>query len=275
MKMLIIGGSGFLGTELLRQARGQGWAADASYHSRPGVTQNGAWHQLDVRSRAQVEALLATVAPCAVINVSSGGADWAVTADGSVHVAMAAARLGIRLVHVSSDAVFSGLGRARYDETCTPDPITPYGAAKAAGETAVRILCPDAAVVRTSLIIGDGDSEHERVVHELAANERQGALFTDDIRCPIHVADLASGLWKLAASGRAGVFHLAGADALSRYSLGVLIARRDGISPSLLPAGRRADLRLPGALDVRLDSHATQDRLGIRLRGAREFLGER
>ncbi|MEU2607736.1 SDR family oxidoreductase [Streptomyces albus] len=275
MTMLIIGGSGFLGTELLRQAQGRGWKANASYHSRPGATRAGAWHQLDVRKRSQVEALLATVAPRVVINVTSGGADWAVTADGSVHVAMATEKLGIRLVHVSSDAVFSGIGKARYDETCAPDPITPYGAAKAAGETAVRLLCPDAAVVRTSLIIGDGGSEHERVVHELAANEREGALFTDDIRCPIHVVDLAAGLWKLAASDETGVFHLAGADALSRYSLGVLIARRDGIAPSLLPAGRRADTRLPGALDVRLDSRATQHRLGIRLRGAREFLGKR
>lgn len=73
--MLIIGGSGFLGTELLRQARGRGWEADASYHSRPGLTQEGVWHQLDIRSRVQVEALLTTVAPRVVINVSSGGAD--------------------------------------------------------------------------------------------------------------------------------------------------------------------------------------------------------
>ncbi|MFE6665119.1 SDR family oxidoreductase [Streptomyces sp. NPDC057697] len=275
MKTLVIGGSGFLGTELLRQARGRGGRTDATYRSRPGAARVGAWHRLDVRERGQVEALLATVAPRVVINATSGGADWAATADGSVHVAMAAAKFGIRLVHVSSDAVFSGLGRARYDETCTPDPITPYGAAKAAAETAVRLLCPDAAVVRTSLIIGDGGSAHERLVHELAADEREGALFTDDIRCPVHVADLAAGLWKLADSDETGVFHLGGADALSRYSLGVLIARRDGIAPSLLPAGRRADTRLPGPLDVRLDSRATRHRLGIRLRGAGEFLGKR
>jgi dTDP-4-dehydrorhamnose reductase len=37
----------------------------------------------------------------------------------------------------------------------------------------VRLLCPDGIVVRTSLIIGDGGSHHERVVHELAANERE------------------------------------------------------------------------------------------------------
>ncbi|MER5194105.1 SDR family oxidoreductase [Streptomyces sp. NPDC002755] len=275
MTTLIIGGSGFLGTELLRQAHPRGWEVDATFHSRPSATRAGAWHQLDVRDPAQVEALLVTVAPRAVINVTSGGADWAITADGSVHIAMATAKLGIRLVHVSSDAVFSGIGKARYDETCAPDPITPYGAAKAAAETAARLLCPDGVVVRTSLIIGDGGSHHERVVHELAADEREGALFTDDIRCPVHVTDLAAGLWELAASNEAGVFHLAGTDALSRYALGVLIARRDGIAPSLLPAGRRADTLLPGALDVRLDSRATQHRLDIRLRGAKEFLHAR
>ncbi|AYV32133.1 hypothetical protein EES41_35860 [Streptomyces sp. ADI95-16] len=65
----------------------------------------------------------------------------------------------------------------------------------------------------------------------------------------------------------AGVVRLAGADALSRYDLGVLIACRDGIAPSLLPAGRRADTQLRGGLDVRLDSGATQRQLDIRLRG--------
>nr|WP_246570476.1 sugar nucleotide-binding protein [Streptomyces tauricus] len=208
-----------------------------------------------------------------VVNVTSDGVDWAITADGSIR--MATAKLGIRLVHVSSDAVFSGIGKTRYDETCAPVPITPYGAAKAADETSVLLLCPDGVADHTSLIIGDGGYHRERVVHELAANEREGVLFTDGIRCPVHAADLAAGLWKLAASTETGVFHLAGTDALSRYSLSVLSARRDGIAPSLLPVGRRADTRLLGALDVRLGSHATQHRLGIRLRGAREFLDMR
>ncbi|MFI7364195.1 SDR family oxidoreductase [Streptomyces sp. NPDC050149] len=275
MTVLIIGGSGFLGTELLRQARGRGWEADATFHSRPRARQASAWHRLDVRDPVRVEELLAAVEPRAAINVTSGGADWAVTADGSVHVAMAAAKLGIRLVHVSSDAVFSGIGKTHYDETCAPDPITPYGAAKAAAETAVRLLCPDAAVVRTSLIIGDGGSDHERIVHELAAGTREGALFTDSIRCPVHVTDLAAALWELSASGAVGTAHLAGPDAVSRYALGVLVARRDGLDPALLPAGRRVDSPLPGALDVRLDSRATQQQLATRLRGVREFLHRR
>jgi dTDP-4-dehydrorhamnose reductase len=214
------------------------------------------------------------VTPSAVINATSGGSDWAVTADGSIRVAMAAARRGCRLVHVSSDAVFSG-SRIHYDETCLPDPVTPYGAAKASAETAVRLLAPSAAVARTSLIIGHGGSDgsvHERLVHALAAGTHDGVLFTDDVRCPVHVEDLASALLELAVSDRAGMFHLAGADALSRHELGVLIARRDGLDAARLPAGRRSDTLMPGALDVRLDSSATQERVRTRLRGAGEFL---
>ncbi|MFF1659870.1 SDR family oxidoreductase [Streptomyces sp. NPDC058255] len=274
MKVLIIGGSGFLGTELVRQATAAGWETAATYCSRPSGIPGASWYQLDLRAPGHIDGVLAAAAPGAVINATSGHSDWAVTADGSVRVAMAAAKRGCRLVHVSSDAVFSG-SRMHYDETCLPDPLTPYGAAKATAETAVRLLAPDAAVARTSLIIGNGGSVHERRVHALAAGTHDGVLFTDDIRCPVHVEDLASALRELAVSDQAGMFHLAGADALSRHELGVLIARRDGLDATRLPAGRRADTLMPGALDVRLDSSATQGRVRTRLRGAREFLTAR
>ncbi|MCH6164013.1 SDR family oxidoreductase [Streptomyces marispadix] len=277
MKVLIMGGSGLLGTELLRQATAAGWEAAATYHSRPGRVRGVSWHRLDLRTPGHIDEVLTAVAPSAVVNATSGMSDWAVTADGSVHVAMAAAKRGCHLVHVSSDAVFSG-SRVHYDESCLPDPVTPYGAAKAAAETAVRLLAPTAVVARTSLIIGRGGSgpvgrsEHERMVHALSSGAHDGTLFTDDVRCPVHVEDLASALWELALSDQTGVFHLAGGDALSRYELGVLIARRDGLDATRLPAGRRADAGIAGALDVRLDTHASQSRLRTRLRGAREFL---
>jgi dTDP-4-dehydrorhamnose reductase len=188
-----------------------------------------------------------------------------------MHVAAAAAAVGARLVHVSSDAVFSGRA-GRHDETCPPCPATPYGAAKAAAETAVTGLDPAAAIARTSLIIGDGDSPQEARVHGLASGTVEGVLFTDDVRCPIHVTDLASALLELAASPYSGIHHVAGADALSRHELGVLIARRDGLDERGLPAGPRAGTGMPGALDVRLDCAMTQSRLTTRFRGAREFL---
>ncbi|MEU7603403.1 sugar nucleotide-binding protein [Streptomyces sp. NPDC041003] len=271
MTVLIIGGSGFLGTELVRQGSSVGRATAATFRSRPGEQVGVPWHHLDLRDPACLEAVLDAVAPSAVINASSGNADWTVTAEGSMRLALAVRERRIRLVHVSSDAVFSG-GQDLYDETSLPDPVTPYGAAKAAAETAVRLLADSWAVARTSLIIGHGWSSHERMVHALAAGRQEGALFTDDVRCPVHVADLAASLWELARSDATGVFHLAGPDALTRHELGVLIAQRDGLEPSTLPSGRRADTTLTGGLRVVLDSRVTERHLGIRLRGAREFL---
>jgi hypothetical protein len=131
--------------------------------------------------------------PDVVINAAYRQSDWATTADGGMHVALAAAAVGARLVHVSSDAVFSGT-TASYDETHLPDPTTPYGAAKAAAETAIKGISPTAIVARTSLIIGDGGSQHEEYVHALASGAVTGALFTDDVRCPVHVTDLAAAL---------------------------------------------------------------------------------
>ncbi|MFJ8746820.1 SDR family oxidoreductase [Embleya sp. NPDC127516] len=271
MTLLIIGGSGFLGTELIRQARTAGHTTAATYHAnKPDETCQTAWYFLDLTDTARLDAIMTQVNPRLVVNATSAKAAWAVTAEGPVHLAIATAKRGSRLLHVSSDAIFSG-ARIHYDETSTPDPITPYGAAKAAAETGVLAVHPNAIIARTSLIIGHGRSTHEQTVHELAAGTRDGALFTDDIRCPVHVTDLATALLELATLDTHGIHHLAGPDALSRHELGTLIAQRDGLDPTRLPRGLRAHSTLPGALDVRLDSRTTQQKLTTTLRGARQF----
>ncbi|MFG1963560.1 SDR family oxidoreductase [Nonomuraea sp. NPDC049028] len=272
MRVLIVGGSGFLGRELARQCSLAGHEVAATYLTRSGEVLGVEWVPLDVRRREDVEVLIGAFRPEVVINAAYRQADWTTTAIGAVNVALAVSTVGGRLVHVSSDAVFSGAA-IRYDETCLPDPISPYGAAKAAAETAVNAIVPTAVIARTSLIIGDGGSPHEALVHALATGRAGGVLFTDDVRCPVHVRDLAAALLELAAAEYRGVHHVAGADAVSRYELGVLIARRDGLNADQLPSGRRADTKLPGPLDVRLDCAMTQQRLHTKLRGARQFLG--
>ncbi|MEU4155412.1 sugar nucleotide-binding protein [Actinoplanes sp. NPDC026670] len=248
MTVLIFGGTGGLGGELARQAGPRAVAAGR--------------RDADLRDRAAVFALVARVAPAVIINAAYRQDDWVVTADGAGHVAAAAVAAGARLVHVSSDAVFSG-APGRYDETCVPVPGTVYGAAKAAAETAVRAVDPGAVVARTSLIVGGPGTVIAARVHA------GGVFFTDDVRCPVEVGDLAAALLELAGSGQAGICHVAGADAVSRFELAARIARRDGVPASKVVAGMRT---AAGAGDVQLDCTATQARLRVVLRGARTFL---
>lgn len=271
MSILVVGASGYLGGEVTRQALAAGLATTATYFSSPDDVDGATWRALDVRDREAVAQLVEQLRPSVVVNAAYRQSEWAVTAHGAVNVALASVAVGARLVQVSSDVVFSGEA-VRYSETATPDPVSPYGAAKAAAETAVAAIDPSAVIARTSLIVGDRRSVQERRVHALTTGQTEGVLFTDDVRCPVHVADLAAALLELAASSYEGIHHLAGGDAVSRYELGLLIARRDGLDEDALVTGRRADSGIPGPLDVRLDCSMTQSRLRTRLRGAREFL---
>jgi dTDP-4-dehydrorhamnose reductase len=264
-RLFVTGASGHLGGALARRAANAGWTVTGTSFSASG------WERLDIRDRRAVEALVRRVRPDAVVHTAAGRDDWRVIADGAAHVALAASAVDARLVHVSSDAIFSG-DDDRYDETAVPDPIYPYGAAKAAAETAVRAVAPAAAVVRTSLIIGDGRGGHELLTHRLVAGEVAGTLFTDQVRMPVHADDLADALLELAAGDYAGVLNVAGPDAISRYDLGVLVARRDGLDPAAVPAGHLAGSGLRGPAVVLLDCARAAALLRTRLRGAHEFM---
>ena len=258
MRLLVTGGrTGYLGRHVVAAAAGH-----------DGVALGSA--DCDVRDRAAVDALLDAHWPDAVVHTAYVQSDREVTATGAAHVAQAAARVGARFVLVSSDVVFGGRP-VPYDESVPPDPVSAYGAAKVEAERASLGSGADVVVARTSLILGDGESKHEQLFRSLALGA-DGALFEDERRCPVHVGDLAAALVELAAHDVRGVLHLGGADATSRLELGRLVARRAGLDPDVLRAGRRADLPDPGPVDVRLDSTRARDLLATRLRGAREFL---
>ncbi|MDU0479751.1 dTDP-4-dehydrorhamnose reductase [Staphylococcus chromogenes] len=121
-------------------------------------------HELDITSPDAVAALpwssLSAVINCAAYTaVDRAEAEveqaWAVNATGPALLARACAAHGVPLVHISTDYVFSGL----VEEHAEDEPVAPlnvYGASKAAGELAVLAACPNAYVVRTSWVVGDG-----------------------------------------------------------------------------------------------------------------------
>jgi dTDP-4-dehydrorhamnose reductase len=254
--MVVTGATGSLGSVVYRRAAAAGWDVVGTYVADRVDTPG---ERLDIRDPEAIRALFRRVRPDVVIHTASGRDrdDWRATADGAAHV--------------STDAVFSG-GEVHYDEDALPDPVNRYGAAKAAAETAVRAVHPDAAVVRTSIILGDGHGAHEVLTHGLASGRVQGALFTDEIRKPVHVEDLADALLELAGNDYRGVLNVAGVDAISRYDLGLLVAARDGLDPSAIPAARSTDVGAARPLDVRLTVDRAGSVLTTRLRGAREFM---
>jgi dTDP-4-dehydrorhamnose reductase len=270
--LLVTGASGYLGRTVARQAVAAGWQVVGTFRRAPQPLEQVDWRRLDVRDRVAVRDLTAALRPAAIVHAAViEPNDWATNADGAAHVALAARDCSARLVHVSSDAIFNGAS-GLYDEDAAPEPITPYGAAKAAAETAVRAIDPDALLVRTSLIIGDEPYKHVQMVLDMLSGKNPGALFVDEIRCPIAVEDLAAALLELIGLEACGVLNVAGADALSRYELGRLIARRWNHDPDRLRAMRTAESGMRRPTDVRLDIRRAQQLLRTPLRGMRSAL---
>jgi len=252
----VTGGSGYLGRVVAERASAAGWTVVAASRS-------STIHPLDVRDADQVNGLVAAVGARAVVHTAyrQDGAEARPTiVDGSAAVARAAVAAGARLVHVSTDVVFDGRAGRPYVEDDAPCPLSAYGRAKADAEGVVLAADPAAVVVRTSLIVGGAGrppSPHERMALDPAA-----VLFTDEVRCPVAVDDLADALVELCDVPVAGILHVAGADALSRWQLGALVAG-PGVRGAPAPPGR--------PLDCRLDSSRARRTLRTRLRGAREF----
>ncbi|MBQ0905625.1 sugar nucleotide-binding protein [Micromonospora sp. U21] len=268
MRVLVVGASGFLGGEVCRRTVGAGWSVVGTCHSGDITAPGVEVRRLDVTDRAAVRALVTQVRPDAVVSTPYRYDDWRVTADGAAHVAVAAAEVGARLVHVSSDALHGGRPTPYADDE-PPTPVNAYGAAKAAAETAVRAVDPGAALVRTSLILGEGSKQIQLCRDALAGRV---TLFTDMIRCPVDVTDLADAVLELVDGTYAGPLNVAGADAVSRAELGLLVAERFGLDATGLTTTTSAAAGLAGPGDVRLDCSRAAGLLRTRLRGVGELL---
>jgi dTDP-4-dehydrorhamnose reductase len=214
--------------------------------------------RVEVRDPPALAAHVERTRPAAVIHTAYRTEEWDTNADGAANVARAAR--GARLVHLSSDVVFSGRKGAPYVEEDEPDPVTEYGRSKAEAELRVAAAHPEALIVRTSLIYGGAEPSK----HELAARDPALVFYEDEVRCPVQAGDLAAALLELLALDLSGPLHVAGADAVSRAEFARLAAGRD-VRTSPAPPGR--------PLDCSLDSGRAQGMIRTRLRGVREVLG--
>jgi dTDP-4-dehydrorhamnose reductase len=244
MRFLVTGGSGYLGSEVCRQAVDAGHDVVATELRTPPPF--GRAVRLDVREVVDFR----EIAPDVVVHTAYVMGDADTIVHGTRNVAAAADRVGARLMHLSTDLVFDG-EHAPYSEEDEPGPLSAYGQAKLEAERFVHGL-----VVRTSLLYGKPGPQ------EALAARDDVVFHTDEIRCPTHVSDLAAALLELAALDLTGVLHVAAPEAISRLELARLLGAREprGVPT---PPGR--------ARNVALDSSRAARLLRTKLRGIREI----
>lgn len=207
-RWLVTGAAGQLGSDLLRVLAERG-AVEVTGLGRA---------ELDVADRAAVDAAVAELRPDVVLNAAGYTAVDAAESDpdgavagnvtGPENLALACAARRARLVHVSTDYVFSGEASAPYPTDAPTGPRSVYGRTKLAGERAVRAACPDAYVVRTAWVYGQTGGNFVKTMVRLAGQRETLDVVDDQRGSPTWSRDLAGGLVTLARSGApAGVYH--------------------------------------------------------------------
>ncbi|MEP7028441.1 MAG: sugar nucleotide-binding protein [Candidatus Eisenbacteria bacterium] len=251
--ILVTGGTGLLGRALLARAA-PGARLVATWHRTPPPAEPAgvAWEQVDLRAPDALAALVRRRAPDVILHTAVSALphdlDEVIVA-GSRAAAEAAGAVGAAFVQVSSDMVFDGAS-GPFAEDAPLSPITDYGRAKAKAELAVRACLPQAWIARCSLLYSV-DPPDRSLAAWLDGLTRGDAypLFTDEIRCPAHVDDVADALLALAAriapgaEGRERVpktLHLVGPRALSRHAFGKVVLGALKQDPALATAALSA-----------------------------------
>lgn len=237
MDCLVIGGTGLLGSNVVRRAAERGATVSATHRPEsdalPDVTAET--HTLDLHDPERVEALLDRISPDFVVNCAAmTDVDAcedemdranAVNGDAPGVLAGVCAARDIDFVHVSTDYVFDGRLRRPYREGDVPNPLQIYGESKLAGERAVRAAHPSPLLVRLSFVYGihrgtDQLSGFPAWVCDRLATGSDVPLFTDRWITPTRAGRAADVILDLAAENATGTFHVSASDCHTPYSFG-------------------------------------------------------
>jgi dTDP-4-dehydrorhamnose reductase len=169
---------------------------------------------------------------------------WRTNVLSAVNIAEASRAFGARLVHLSSDLVFSGIGTGGYVETDPLDPVTVYGRTMAEGEQAVLGADAEAAILRISLPMGPSFNRHAGAIDWIQSRFRNGRLATlyfDEVRSCTYTDDLNRVFEAFLIGRQAGIFHAGGPRPLTLYQIAQIVNRVGGYDPHLLKGCPRRD----------------------------------
>lgn len=239
MKILLAGASGLVGHAFAQSAARRGHHVIGLVHTHtsdiPGLAHRRA---ADLTDEAALTSLVLEQFPDAIVNCAAVAEPAQCDADPAraqalnvalpAHLARLANHLSARLVHLSSEQVFDGASADAYTVKSPVKPLNLYARQKVESERLVHTAAPDFAItLRAPLLSGNSltgkRSLHERLFADWAAGKTP-KVYTDEFRQPCTAANLAEVMVELLERNDVrGVFHWAGADALSRHELAVRI----------------------------------------------------
>jgi dTDP-4-dehydrorhamnose reductase len=241
MKILITGAAGQLGQALVREAGRRGWEARPTDLDKLDITDaGGVWGQLS-RQRPQV---VVNAAAATRVDDLEADPDLALSVNslGPRNLAAACRRLGIKLVHVSSDYVFDGTKAEPYVEWDAPRPLSVYGLSKLLGENYVREQCADHFIVRTAWLYGHPGPNFVTAILAKGRRYSPGQDFKvvqDQRGTPTSTPALARQLLALAETEAFGTYHATCQGEATWYDFARLILKAAGLKAPVTPCVTR------------------------------------
>jgi len=282
--ILITGGSGLLALNWALAIRDR-YSVTLGLHERDISIAGIKTRQIELESVAHLVRVLERVQPQMVIHTAGltnveeceAKPDLAhhINVELAANVAQACAKLGLSLVHISTDHLFSG-EVSLVDETYPTSPKNVYGQTKAKAELRVLAAHAQALVIRTNFY-GWGTSYRRSFSDALIEALRSGKefrLFKDVIYTPILIETVAQAIHDLVNLKAKGIFHVVGDERISKYEFGLKIAEEFNLDYSLVKPGFLVDQAslVQRPHDMSLSNKKICNLLGRKLGGVAEHV---
>ena len=201
--------------------------------------------ELDITDQKRAAMVVKEISPAVIVNcaaytnVDGAEADrdnaFRVNALGPKVLSGLANEFGARLIHVSTDYVFSGEAAWPYWEYMARCPKSAYGQSKALGEHFVEEECRDFLIVRTSWLFGPGGRNFVGTIHAMATGQKEIKVVNDQRGRPTYTKDLARALLALHQVDARGIYHFCNSGDCTWFDLAKKVVELSGTNTTLRP----------------------------------------
>lgn len=243
-KLLITGGTGLLGANLLKTASGRFECYSIQRENMPGIFGSKSF-SADITSKEKIAQIISEVKPDFLVHTAAlVGVDYCekhkkeaetVNLLGTKNLADACRNTGCKFVFISTDSVFDGT-KGNYSEEDRPNPLNVYAKTKLQSEKFLQETGLDYLIIRTNIYgwnMQDKKSLAEFFIQNLENNQKTPG-FIDVIFSPVLVNNLSEAILECLEKGLSGIINIAGSEACSKFTFAKKIAKVFGFNQDLI-----------------------------------------